>query len=505
MKPTNSTDDSSHRWEEIVAYLDGELPPEESARVELQLATDEQYRRQLQELQRTWQVLDELPAVRVGDHFAKTTMEMVVDVARSDVDSQTRALPIQRRKKRLSTFLLAITSLLLGILVFRLTWENPNRALVANLPVIQYIDIYSQFRDVEFLRLLNRATASKNWPKDFDHEEHQQRLEQFQKVAAHESRQQWLTDLAPDDRISLKAKANRFRAFSEKQQASLRQLHETIAASPDKIELQETMLHYQHWLNGLPPSEQFELRELSAKDRVRRISRMIDQQTHDDSLDLSPEELDAFFRAMKPRLNELREQMVQDMSPRERLAFENTSAREKGWHLIRKFAASSPVHREQLHRMVLDALPDSKREQFEKLPAVEQRERFFGWMRQAMWSGASQRGPEQRRRQIEPTEEQLEEFFVEEVDAATKERLLALPRDEMQQQLKRMIRGNMPARDWQPNGSPHMRPYPNRPPGADFDRRGRGPGPRRHDRRNGPHSDRPLERPRFPPPHPDDR
>ncbi len=506
MKPTNSTDDFSHRWEEIVAYLDGELSPAESAQVEQQLAADEQYRRQLQGLQRTWQALDELPAVSVDDNFAKTTMEMVVDVARSDIDAQTLALPIQRRKKRLSTFLLTTASLLLGVLVYRLAWENPNDALLANLPVVQYIDVYSQFRDVEFLRLLSHVLASKNWPNDLESEELQQRVKQFQLVATPESRHQWLNDLPPDDRIALKAKANRFRALSEKQQANLRELQETVAISPDAVELQKTMLQYQHWLNGLPPSEQFELRELSVNDRVHRISRMIDQQTLMDSLELSPEELDTFLRTVRPRLNGLKEEMIQNMSPGERRAFENAPPERKGWHLIRKFGTSSPTHREQLHRIIRDALPDSKREQFEKLSPGEQRERFFGWMQQAMWSEASNRRPGQRRRRIEPTEEQLEEFFVEEVDAATKERLLALPRDEMQQQLLRMIRRNLPVWDWQPHGSQHTRPFSDRPPlSAEFDRRGRGPGPRRHDRRNGSRSDHPPERPRFPPPHPDDR
>jgi hypothetical protein len=53
-----------------------------------------------------------------------------------------------------------------------------------------------------------------------------------------------------------------------------------------------------------------------------------------------------------------------------------------------------------------------------------------------------------RRHQNQPSEQELEEFFVEEVDAADKEELLAMPRDRMQHQLRQMYRGKLPMREW---------------------------------------------------------
>src|SRR5215213_2456893 len=128
-----SSDDNLQRLEEIVAYLDGELSPEESARVERRLASDESYRQQLQGVERAWKALDELPMLGVDDKFSRTTMELTVEAARSEVQKRSVALPIQRRRGRLATWLTAAAVAALGFLVVRLAWQNPERMLLADL------------------------------------------------------------------------------------------------------------------------------------------------------------------------------------------------------------------------------------------------------------------------------------------------------------------------------------------------------------------------------------
>ena len=67
-------DTHDQQLEEIVAYLDGELSSEESARVERRLASDEAYRQQLQGIDRAWHALDDLPMATVDDRFSRTTL-----------------------------------------------------------------------------------------------------------------------------------------------------------------------------------------------------------------------------------------------------------------------------------------------------------------------------------------------------------------------------------------------------------------------------------------------
>ena len=118
-RPAHDRDDQQ-AMELMVAYLDGELSPEESSLVEKRLATDQRFRKQLQGFERAWSALDALPSETVGDNFSKTTMALVVDAARDDLKQQTVALPVQRRKLSRLTALAAVVGILLGVLVVRL-------------------------------------------------------------------------------------------------------------------------------------------------------------------------------------------------------------------------------------------------------------------------------------------------------------------------------------------------------------------------------------------------
>ena len=60
MNEDQPTTENDAVMQELVAYLDGELDAETSTRVEQRLTEDDDYRTQLQQLQRTWDLLDEL-------------------------------------------------------------------------------------------------------------------------------------------------------------------------------------------------------------------------------------------------------------------------------------------------------------------------------------------------------------------------------------------------------------------------------------------------------------
>jgi len=62
----------------LTAYLDGELSESETIAVEKRLATDSEFRSQMQELQNAWDMLDALPLVRPDSAFVRTTVEMAI-------------------------------------------------------------------------------------------------------------------------------------------------------------------------------------------------------------------------------------------------------------------------------------------------------------------------------------------------------------------------------------------------------------------------------------------
>jgi len=494
-KDSQSTPHEPERMEEIVSYLDGELSGEESARVEQRLAADEGFRQELQSIERAWAALDELPLTTVEDRFAKTTMELVVQSARSDVEQKTLALPIQKRNRTLRNLFMIATAGLLGCLVFRASWQNPNRQLLADLAVIENVEVYTQFREVDFLRQLNRRIKSKAWPTDSD----PLAVQSSNRVDSLESPEEWLENLAEEERLSLRAKTNRFRALSAEQQDRLRELQMELHADKDTEQLQQTMLRYQDWLSDLPASEQYELRELSAEPRVKRIMRMLRQDATRKSLELTAEELKALFEVVTPRIEEMRKKILSQMSGKEKERFEGLAGHEKRRQLMDRMMRISRRDGEQFQRMLQEAIPEEKLKAFEKLSSEEKRRRFGGWMWEAYeQEGAGRRRPA-RRNMAEPSEQELEKYFSEELDAATIERLLALPREKMQQKLERRVQGGISRRDWE---RPHDRDYgpPGRhygPPRPGEGRRGDRPG--LHDRRPGSPEGRPGKRPPFRP------
>jgi ferric-dicitrate binding protein FerR (iron transport regulator) len=141
---------------ELSAYLDGELDPQNVRRVEERLARDPAYRAELQKLERAWDMLDRLPRASVGEDFNKSTIEMVALSASQEAEAITRELPRRRRRQRIAEALVMGAALVVGFVVGTRIWPDPNERLLEDLPVLENLDLYYQVDDVEFLRLLDR-------------------------------------------------------------------------------------------------------------------------------------------------------------------------------------------------------------------------------------------------------------------------------------------------------------------------------------------------------------
>ena len=143
--------------EEIVAYLDGELDPETAARVERRLADDPRYNARLNQLQRAWDLLDNLRRTEADDDF--------VQQHRGDGRG-----PGRRRGQDAgacghsggetspgspwpqSPVLSATTAFALLPTVS----DARNRQLVRDLPVIERVDDYRNIDNLEFVKQLQR-------------------------------------------------------------------------------------------------------------------------------------------------------------------------------------------------------------------------------------------------------------------------------------------------------------------------------------------------------------
>ena len=141
--------------EELVAYLDGELNADDNARVESRLADDAEYRLRLQQLQRAWDMLDDLPKATVEESFTKSTVEMVVVSATEDAERQKVS---GGRYRQLFWVLAAgcvIGASITSYLLISRWLARPNRQLAEDLPIIEDFDMYRYADNVKFLRSLD--------------------------------------------------------------------------------------------------------------------------------------------------------------------------------------------------------------------------------------------------------------------------------------------------------------------------------------------------------------
>ncbi|MCA9207454.1 MAG: hypothetical protein KDA55_03820, partial [Planctomycetales bacterium] len=161
MNETHTISEDDPVFDELVAYLDHELDDAERLRLERRLAEDPQYREQLVQLQRSWDMLDELPRATASESFTQTTVEMVAVSTAEEVERRQASLGWQRTALVVGGTLAA---LLLAVVTYNLVAANlaaPNRELAANLPVIENLDEYRYLtgNDVRFLRMLDEANV----------------------------------------------------------------------------------------------------------------------------------------------------------------------------------------------------------------------------------------------------------------------------------------------------------------------------------------------------------
>jgi len=152
--PLTPGDESHGLEEQLVSYLDGELEAVEARRVEEALAADPRVRQELRQLERSWELLDELPRTQVDESFTRSTVEMIAVCAEKDLVAARSELP--RRKRR--AWLLAGGTLLAaaaaGFLFVATLSHRADEQVLLDLPVIEHLDQYRELEDLEFLRAL---------------------------------------------------------------------------------------------------------------------------------------------------------------------------------------------------------------------------------------------------------------------------------------------------------------------------------------------------------------
>jgi anti-sigma factor RsiW len=154
--------------EDLIAYLDGELPDESASAVEKSLVEDASVRRDVEQLTRTFDLLDLLPTSKASDGFADKTLTAIrtqtqvpgSETAEEDVLVGKR-LDLPRTSiqwgLRATAFLGLMFVATVGFNSAFRQGSEPIDELLSELPLIQRLDEYEEIGDVKFLNQLSES------------------------------------------------------------------------------------------------------------------------------------------------------------------------------------------------------------------------------------------------------------------------------------------------------------------------------------------------------------
>jgi hypothetical protein len=149
---------------DLVAYIDGELPETHSRAISTKLTHSATARREVEMLQKTWEMLDYLPRPQLADAFSERT---VSHIRRLELDGRAWE-PVLASWSTLAAWVviycvIGVASLGLGYSATRWIWPDPNVRLVRDLTLAEHLDEYEKVGSFEFLTQL---AESKEFGRD---------------------------------------------------------------------------------------------------------------------------------------------------------------------------------------------------------------------------------------------------------------------------------------------------------------------------------------------------
>lgn len=423
--------------DEIVAYLDGELPPDDCRRVERRLASDDEYRQQLHDLDRTWEVLDALPTPTVEDGFARTTIELACVAAEADLNERKTATITAARNRRWRWLAGGVAAAVFGYLVSRAVVGDHDERLLADLPAIQQLSALEDVESVEFLRKLAEVVPPDQLIKDMP--AYTRNMEDLKRASddSLKTRREWVESLSPEQKAEL---ADRERAFLDLEPASgermrVRNLANEMHQAPDAARLQETLIAFGQWMSRHSAGQQQQLREelektSSPERQAAIIKNVLARENEFATRHLTEQDAKAFREELQRMIDERKPDLA-DRPRQRRKTDRGQNPDEQRWRQRAGIAAElfRGPERDKTEAKLISKLSPEVQAYWQKLERehreVIKRSQMMVWIRDAM-------NPK-----IDP--QKLEEYFAgNKLTDDQKQLLLEMPNGRMETALERM-------------------------------------------------------------------
>lgn len=290
--------------EQLVAYLDGELPPEERRALEQRLGADAELRKRLRELQNGWEMLDELPLASSSSQLLETTLRMAAIEGEVGTKS-TSSKRLSRKLSRAIWFALAtVGCFALGIALTRGRDYLRFQKQLHDLPVAMHLDAYLRAADLE---LMDKLMQMPEWRQA------NEMADQFGKwdvqlasqidAASPKARQELLPKLPIEDQKTVAAAWERFEKIPPQDRQAAYQIAERIADQPDPQSLLKAMDRFAIWRQTWLPEDRERFAQSSGPQREAFLQTALDrtqkQWTQESARKLSDEEVETIYHALR--------------------------------------------------------------------------------------------------------------------------------------------------------------------------------------------------------------
>jgi hypothetical protein len=259
----------------LTAYIDNELADNLRIDVQNRLADDPSFRRELQELQRTWDMLDVLPATPVDPNFTRSTLELVnadqlatathksITTEESGDAKTLRGLNI---KWLLVVSSLSIFATFVAVVVATLMRYQSNAIQMRNLSVIHSLpgliivnnlDVAQAVSDIPEVGILkNEVYADRilpNLPSRLD------------------NRRRWSEALSEEKQTILYRNYQNFLRLSDRELDRIKTLEREIDLRDNSDKLQDALSIIAAVLERRPPAERAAIRSLETEQQIIAI------------------------------------------------------------------------------------------------------------------------------------------------------------------------------------------------------------------------------------------
>lgn len=137
---------------DLVAYVDGELPEVNARSIATKLTMSATARREVEMLQKTWELLDHLPLPAATEQFSERTISQIRRLELKTNSWEPLVSDLSARLGRVAIYMvLALAFLGLGYSLTRYAWPDKTVRLVKDLTLADHLDEYLEVGSFEFL------------------------------------------------------------------------------------------------------------------------------------------------------------------------------------------------------------------------------------------------------------------------------------------------------------------------------------------------------------------